>query len=103
MMTREITQLFGTELTIASRGLSYIVDNIILLRYIELQAQIRRAITVLKNRGSNHDKSLRELLINDGSITIGDRFQNLSGLMTGMPRTLSDSPAGRERPSPEER
>ncbi|HEX6289571.1 MAG TPA: ATPase domain-containing protein [Herpetosiphonaceae bacterium] len=92
VMTREITQLFGTELTIASRGLSYIVDNIVLLRYIELHGEIKRAITVLKNRGSNHDKRLRELLIMDGSIQIGDRFKNLSGVMTGMPQTIVEQP-----------
>lgn len=90
LMTREIPQLFGSELTIASRGLSYIVDNIILLRYLELQGQIRRAITVLKNRGSNHDKALRELLISDGHVAIGNRFQNLSGVMSGMPRIISE-------------
>jgi circadian clock protein KaiC len=94
VMTREIAQIFGNELTIASRGLSYIVDNIVLLRYIELRAEIKRAITVLKNRGSNHDKRLRELLILDGKIKIGDRFQNLSGLMTGMPQVIVDPPIG---------
>lgn len=94
VMTREIAQIFGTELTIASRGLSYIVDNIVLLRYIELRAEIKRAITVLKNRGSNHDKRLRELVIDDGRIQIGDRFENLSGLMTGMPQVIIEPPPG---------
>jgi len=89
VMTREITQLFGTELTITSRGLSYIVDNIVLVRYIELQARIERAIAVLKNRGSDHDKSLRQLLIGEGRITIGGRFQGLAGLMTGMPQIMN--------------
>lgn len=90
IMTREITQLFGTELTIASRGLSYIVDNIVLLRYVEYQAQIKRLIGVLKERGSNHDKSLRELIIDGGQISIGQPLSHLSGLMTGMPRVVSE-------------
>lgn len=103
LMTREITQLFGTELTIASRGLSYIVDNIVLLRYIELQAQIRRAITVLKSRGSNHDKTLRELVIDDGAVRIGPPFRNLSGLMTGMPRIINEAALNRSGSPEEER
>lgn len=94
LMTREITQLFGSELSIASRGLSYIVDNIILLRYIELQAEIRRALAVLKIRGSDHDKSLRELLMRNGEVKVGDRFTSLSGLMTGLPRLLATSGEG---------
>jgi circadian clock protein KaiC len=103
LMTREIAQIFGTELTISSRGLSYIVDNIILLRYIELQGEIKRAITVLKNRGSNHDKRLRELMIEDGGIIIGERFQNLSGVMTGIPQTIVDLPIGSGARGREER
>lgn len=86
IMTREIPQLFGSELTISSRGLSYIVDNILLLRYIELEGQIRRGLAVVKSRGSNHDKSLRELVMRDGMISINDRFEQMSGLMTGMRR-----------------
>lgn len=101
LMTREITQLFGTELSIASQGLSYIVDNIVLLRYIELEAQIRRALAVLKIRGSNHDKSLRELLMLDGHVEVGGRFERLSRLMTGMPEITplrgSSGAAGEEQ------
>jgi circadian clock protein KaiC len=96
LMTREITQLFGSELNIASRGLSFIVDNIILLRYVELRAQIHRAITVLKARGSNHDKDLRQLLFQDGHVNIGNRFENLSGLMTGLPRVITTSALGEQ-------
>lgn len=88
LMTREVAQLFGTELTIASRGLSYIVDNIILLRYVELQSRIERVIGVLKNRGSDHDKALRRFRMADGAINIEAPFTNLSGLMTGMPRVI---------------
>ncbi len=89
LMTREITQLFGSELSIASRGLSYIVDNIILLRYVELNAEIHRALAVLKNRGSDHDKTLRELTMKQGKVRVGSRFTQLSGLMTGIPHSMS--------------
>lgn len=92
IMTREIHQIFGANLAIASQGLSYIVDNIVLLRYLELEAQIRRAIAVLKIRGSDHDKRLRELLIADGQIRIVDSFRNLSGLLAGMPMPAGLSP-----------
>lgn len=103
LMTREITQLFGLQLTIASQGLSFIVDNIVLLRYIELQGQIRRALAVLKLRGSDHDKSLREFMISDGQILIGERFQGVSGLMTGLPQIIDEArriidPAPGEKP-----
>ncbi|HZB96696.1 MAG TPA: ATPase domain-containing protein, partial [Herpetosiphonaceae bacterium] len=86
LMTREITQLYGSELTIANRGLSYIVDNILLLRYIELEGQLRRVIGVVKSRGSDHDKSLREWRMQDGNVLIGERLTGLTGLITGLPQ-----------------
>ena len=86
VMTREITQLFGSDLTIASYGLSYIVDNIILLRYVEIEAAIRRALTVLKVRGRDHDKRLLELRFEDGRASLRGQFAGLAGLMTGLPR-----------------
>jgi circadian clock protein KaiC len=96
LMTRELMQLFGNELNISSRGLFYIVDNIVLLRYLEIQAEIRRAIAVLKIRGSNHDKALRELLFTDGAVAVGERFTGLAGLMTGMPRADASQLASRD-------
>lgn len=86
LMTREITQLYGSELTIANRGLSYIVDNILLLRYIELEGQLRRVIGVVKSRGSDHDKSLREWRMQDGNVLIGERLTGLAGVITGLPQ-----------------
>lgn len=97
LMTRELTQLFGSELSIASRGLSYIVDNIVLLRYVELAAEIHRAIAVLKIRGSDHDKALRELVLADGRAEVAARFDRLAGIMTGMPRTVDWLTFGPER------
>jgi hypothetical protein len=52
---------------------------------------------VLKSRGSNHDKQLRELIIDDGRVAVGDRFRNLSGLMTGMPQVVVKLPDGDHR------
>ncbi len=96
IMTREITQLLGAQLTIGSQGLSYIVDNIVLLRYLELDAQIRRAIAILKTRGSDHDKRLRELRIEAGAITIRDGFEQLGGLLTGLPTLFGGATSRRE-------
>lgn len=91
LMTREITQLFGSEISITSRGLSFIVDNIIMLRYVELEGALQRAITVIKSRGSDHDKALRRIDMRDGGVFIGDRFQKLTGLMSGLPRVRADA------------
>ncbi len=65
MLTAEMGQLFANELTLTGRGVSHIADTIIMLRYTELDGEIRRAFTVLSARGSEHSKQVREYLISE--------------------------------------
>ncbi len=85
VLTREIPEMFGSSLSLSSRGLSHIVDTIILLRYVEVSAFIRRVITVLKSRGSDHDHSVVELTMQEGMVQLGQRFEHLAGVLSGLP------------------
>jgi circadian clock protein KaiC len=49
---------------------SSIVDNIILLSLVEINSSLRRCITVVKARGSNHEFDSREYVIGQGGITL---------------------------------
>jgi circadian clock protein KaiC len=99
---REIAGLF-TSTTPAFLGgqsvteshISTIADAIVLLRYIELQGEIRRGIAILKMRGSPHDKQIREFSIDDVGMHIGTPFHNLTGILTGNPRQVSTSERAR--------
>jgi len=62
LLTGEMGGLFGSELTLTGRGVSHIADAILLLRYTELEGEIRRALTVLAARGSEHSKQVRECI-----------------------------------------
>lgn len=57
------------------------MDTIVLLQYVAVGAEIRRGINVLKMRGSNHDKALREFCIDGSGLHIGRPFSGVSGLM----------------------
>ncbi len=71
-------------------GLSFLVDNIILLRYVEIESAMRRAIVVLKTRGSDHVKEIRRYEIDTGGLHVLEVFEDREGLLTGMPhRSLS--------------
>ncbi len=48
--------------------------------------EMKRAITVLKMRGSLHDKDIREFLIDHQGMHIGKPFRNTSGIMSGHPQ-----------------
>jgi circadian clock protein KaiC len=84
LITNEIAQLFG-EFQLSEHGISFIADNVILLRYVELEGRISRALSILKMRGSFHDKTIRELLISNQGIAIGEPIKALTGILTGTP------------------
>ena len=67
-------------------GLSFIVDAIILMRYVEIKSTMQRAILVLKMRGSNHAKEIRRYEIGRGGLVVSDVFEGREGLLSGNPR-----------------
>lgn len=77
------TLLGGTSVTEAH--ISTITDSIILLRYVEMFGEMRRGITVLKMRGSMHDKDIREFTIDEKGMHIGKPFHNVTGILSGHP------------------
>lgn len=77
------TLLGGSSITEAH--ISTITDSIILLRYVEMYGEMRRGITVLKMRGSMHDKDIREFTIDNKGMHIGHPFRNVTGILAGTP------------------
>jgi circadian clock protein KaiC len=75
------TLLGGTSTT--ETHISTITDSIILLRYVELHGEMRRGLTVLKLRGSKHDKDIREFVIDDQGMHLGKPFRNIHGILSG--------------------
>lgn len=65
--------------------LSFIVDTIILLRYVEIESAMQRAVVVLKMRGSDHAKEIRRYEIAVGGLTVLDAFEGREGLLSGAP------------------
>lgn len=83
------TLMGGTSTT--EHHISTITDTIILLRYVELFGEMRRGLTVLKMRGSKHDKIIREFTIDDKGMHIGQPFRNVSGIISGHIIHLAES------------
>ena len=71
----------GTSLT--EGHVSTLADNVLTLRYVEEPGQMRRALTVLKTRGSAHDMRVREVTISDDGIRIGEPLDRLAGIVAG--------------------
>lgn len=74
--------------TITSAHISTITDAIILLRYVEHYGVVKRAIAVLKMRGSGHDKAIREFHINEKGLHIDELLKGITGILSGQPKAV---------------
>lgn len=87
MLTNEIPELFGP-LQLSANGISFISDNVILLRYVEIGAILRRGISVLKMRGRDHEKAVREFEISDKGLSILGGFGEWASVLSGQPQPV---------------
>ncbi len=72
-------------------ALAFLVDSYVLLRYVEIESTIRKALLVLKMRGSNNDKGIRQFEITSRGIEVRTPFEGREGIMSGSPRRMVDS------------
>ncbi len=83
--------LIGPGMT-SSVDVSYLADCVILLRYYEAQAQIHKAISVLKKRSGPHEKYIRDYGMSAKGIFVGPPLTQFRGLLTGMPGQNGNPP-----------
>lgn len=88
LFTATTPTLMGGE-SITEAHISTLTDSIILLRYVELYGEMRRGLTVLKMRGSQHAKNIFEFNIDGKGLHIGKPFHNISGILAGTPATAA--------------
>ena len=70
---------------------SYLADNIIFLRYIEVESELKKSIGILKKRMSDFEKSIREFKITSEGIKLGEQLKNLQGILSGSPQIITKS------------
>jgi circadian clock protein KaiC len=64
---------------------TYLADSVILLRYFEDQGSVRQAISVVKKRSGNHERTIREFILKPGKIQVGHPLREFHGILTGVP------------------
>jgi circadian clock protein KaiC len=87
LTTTTASLMGGTSITEAH--ISTLTDSIILLRYVEMFGEMKRGLTVLKMRGSQHDRNIREFTIDGSGMHLGRAFRNVTGILAGTPVHLS--------------
>ncbi|HEY3375249.1 MAG TPA: ATPase domain-containing protein [Candidatus Aquicultor sp.] len=84
ILTSEMPLLFGHASSLES-SIGFVVDNIVILRYVEIESELDTALTILKARGSKHAKDIRQYEIAKGGINIETKFAGHQGILTGFP------------------
>lgn len=95
IITHEIPEIIGPTMHISNFGLEFLVDNVIILRYVEIESEMKKAIMILKFRGGDHDKKLRHFELTGKGVSIESEFKGVEGVTSGTPR-VSVSQRARE-------
>ena len=90
----------NTFLTVAQHGLvgdmqapvdiTYLADTVILLRYFEAKAAVRRAVSVIKKRTGRHETTIREFHIGDKGLSLGSPLNEFHGVLRGVPTLVGE-------------
>ena len=101
LSTVEVEDTF-TALPFSHYTISFLTDDIIRLRYVEIDGQLRKVMVVVKMRGGNHSKDIREYVITDkGVVVIHPRRTDYHGLTTGIPQRTGPRKAQEDEAAPE--
>ena len=67
---------------------SYLADAVLLLRYFEVDGEVRQAISAIKVRGGNHERTIREFSTRHGRIEVGEPLRDFTGVLSGVPEKI---------------
>jgi circadian clock protein KaiC len=84
LSTVEMEESF-TELLFSTYSISFLTDDIIRLRYVEIDGQLRKLMMVVKMRGGAHSRDIHEYEITSEGVIIGKRLADYDRLITGIP------------------
>jgi circadian clock protein KaiC len=76
--------LIGSQM-VAPVDASYLADCVILLRYFEHRGEVRQAVSVMKQRGGQHERTIREFSMDGGQVKVGQALRDFRGILTGVP------------------
>ncbi len=85
----ETTEVVG-EFHATNDNISYLADNIVFLRHLEVEGELRKAIGVLKKRTSDFERTLRDFRITSHGVTVGDPLTGMRGILSGSSEVVDD-------------
>lgn len=84
VMTSEVVEQ-NSDMAFTRDKVSFVTDDIIMQRYVEIEGDLRKVLAVVKMRGSAHDLSLRAYEITPTGAVMGEYLKDYHGIITGVP------------------
>jgi circadian clock protein KaiC len=105
--TLEMPELIGAEVRVPVSGMPSLAEVMVLLRYVELRSRLFRLISLFKVREGAFDPTIRKFAITDAGIVVGEAFEGVEAVLSGMARedarvvTAARQPEDRDRGTPD--
>jgi circadian clock protein KaiC len=90
IMTLEQHGIFGNPVDEAVE-VSYLADTVVLMRYFEVSGSVRQAISVVKRRSGDHERTIREFRVRPGGLQVGEPLRDFHGVLTGIPNYVGSA------------
>jgi circadian clock protein KaiC len=85
----------STGLQFTGHQVSFLTDDILSQRYVELEGELQKAVVVVKMRGSAHSREFRRYSLTATGVSLGESLRDYDGVITGMPTRQARAPLTR--------
>ncbi|HSU54286.1 MAG TPA: ATPase domain-containing protein, partial [Candidatus Dormibacteraeota bacterium] len=85
----------STVFTVAQQGMvgsmvnpfdvTYLADTVVLLRFFEAAGRVRKAVSVTKKRTGKPEDTIREFMVENDGVKVGEPLTAFHGVLTGVP------------------
>jgi circadian clock protein KaiC len=89
LMTAEVIEVFP-EIRFTNERVSFVTDDILVQRYVEIDGQLQKVLAVVKMRGSSHSKEFRVYDLTSSGAVIGEPLRGYHGITTGIPTRIEE-------------
>ena len=94
-----LSGMIGTQISVPI-DLTYLADNVLVLRFFEARGRLRKALSVVKKRSGKHEDTIHDLRFPPTGLSLSSPLSDFRGIMSGIPTDGGSSTLGEAPVSP---
>ncbi len=96
LMTVEVAESFQ-HLSFSPHTISFLSQNIVFLRFIELEGRLEKVLVIVKMRRSAYHSEMRRYTITSHGLVLGEALAGYEGILTGVPKVRTEAQLAGDR------